>query len=545
MGMFRAHLLPARPRLALWLQSLSVFAASGCSVALNTPAPVVIYVPPPPVAAFAEGLSGAVRQYRLDVSGTCANLDAVDLKGDVSPSQTLSCTNGAFAATVTFSGDDGSKTLSLWSGETQLAQLSVVKKFCSESAIDDANLVGSGTVNDPYLICTASQLSPLFGSSYAPLLAKSFELRDDIDLSGITVLPIGMNSTAGFTGTFNGKGHVIRNLVINRPAMSDVGLFSKIGVGSVVKNLKILDADVHGNDRVGILAGSALASISDVTVKGTVSGGDRVGGLIGSFQNNSAFTQSCTRCYSAGSVTGDLYVGGLINSADTPGGPTEIKSSGSWAIVSGLGNSGGLAGQWYDSITQSFALGNVSGDGWMGGLVGDYQFATGAILSQSFARGAVSGTNSVLAAGGLVGSTIAAGSAVIENSYSRGTVSAPAGIGRLGGAIGDGHGSTGLIMNTTYSSGRVVGGINPNSGGLMGVSDFSSASFTFWDVERSQRAQSAGTDVGAVGVSSALMGNISTYTSWNFGTNPATSIWFMGSEGLPRLWWELTIPPEP
>ncbi|AWB07313.1 hypothetical protein A6A40_19905 (plasmid) [Azospirillum humicireducens] len=62
---------------------------------------------------------------------------------------------------------------------------------------------------------------------------------------------------AGFTGSFDGRGHLIRGLTINRPASDDVGLFGKIGTGGMVSNVG-LDATgaVTGGNRVGAIAGT-------------------------------------------------------------------------------------------------------------------------------------------------------------------------------------------------------------------------------------------------------------------------------------------------
>ena len=75
---------------------------------------------------------------------------------------------------------------------------------------------GDGTEADPYEIASAIHLWLVRTE-----LDKHFELTNDLDLSVITEEegfdPIGdrMNS---LTGTFDGKGKLIRNLRINRPA---------------------------------------------------------------------------------------------------------------------------------------------------------------------------------------------------------------------------------------------------------------------------------------------------------------------------------------
>ena len=59
----------------------------------------------------------------------------------------------------------------------------------------------------------------------------------DIDLSSVENWePIGNDSTK-FTGIFDGNGHVIKNMTINRPDTNYVGLFGYTDSGSEIKNI--------------------------------------------------------------------------------------------------------------------------------------------------------------------------------------------------------------------------------------------------------------------------------------------------------------------
>ena len=64
--------------------------------------------------------------------------------------------------------------------------------------------------------------------------------------------PIGTN-TNKFTGIYDGQGHTISNLYINRPATDYIGLFGAIN--GEVSNLGLVDADITGDSRVGGLCG--------------------------------------------------------------------------------------------------------------------------------------------------------------------------------------------------------------------------------------------------------------------------------------------------
>ena len=180
----------------------------------------------------------------------------------------------------------------------------------------------------------------------------------DIDLSGYANWePIG----ASFTGIYDGNDYQITGLTINRPTTNNVGLFG--AVAGEVKRIKIIDADVTGQDYVGILAGHA---------------------------------EDCYRCMSSGSVAGRSYVGGLVgwHSSTTE----EVRECRSTATATGTLNfAGGLIGYSSGNAYNCFATGNVSGAGYVGGLFG---YKSGRGTYYGYSVGAVTGTSDV---GGLIG----------------------------------------------------------------------------------------------------------------------------------------------
>ena len=68
-------------------------------------------------------------------------------------------------------------------------------------------------------------------------------------------LPI-ENTTNDFSATFDGNGHTISNLMINREGASDIGLFGVVS-GSKIANIGLLDVDITGNNDVGGLVGES------------------------------------------------------------------------------------------------------------------------------------------------------------------------------------------------------------------------------------------------------------------------------------------------
>ena len=87
-----------------------------------------------------------------------------------------------------------------------------------------AEMTGSGTETDPYLISDGQQLAALGGTT----LNGHYRLTADIDMSGIQMRPI--NSMRN--GCFDGGGFAIRNL--NLSSSGSVGLFAELGNGSEV-----------------------------------------------------------------------------------------------------------------------------------------------------------------------------------------------------------------------------------------------------------------------------------------------------------------------
>ena len=84
-------------------------------------------------------------------------------------------------------------------------------------------------------------------------LGGAFALGANIDASatsgwngGAGFSPIGDDATR-FTGRFDGLGHTITNLAINRPSTAYVGLFGRVGSTGTVANVGLTDGSVTGS----------------------------------------------------------------------------------------------------------------------------------------------------------------------------------------------------------------------------------------------------------------------------------------------------------
>ena len=269
-----------------------------------------------------------------------------------------------------------------------------------------------------------------------------FVLADDIDLSAYSSgegwNPIGFATGSDFqyfAGIFDGNGHVITNLFINRDEDLQ-GLFAGTKNNAEIKNVGIVGAKVTGSTYAGALVGYSEGMISNCYMTGNVTGQSEVGGLVG--ESYSSITSS----YATGNVTGQYSVGGLAGFSDS------ITSSYATGNVTGQGYVGGLAGFSY-SITSSYATGNVTGQSEVGGLVGYYNYSSSSITS-CYATGNVTGQEWV---GGLIGQLYKnSGTVTINDCISYSTVSGTNYVGSfIGGVVNTTNGTSFGTINITNS----------------------------------------------------------------------------------------------
>lgn len=128
-------------------------------------------------------------------------------------------------------------------------------------------------------------------------------LETDLDLSETAFAGIPI-----FCGTFEGNYHNVAVSITNDG--SDQGFFRHLAKGALVRNLDVTGVVSPEGSRgnVGGLVGSNEGTISWCSFHGDVSGGDRVGGLVGINRESGNVEHS----QASGSVSGDHFVGGLI-----------------------------------------------------------------------------------------------------------------------------------------------------------------------------------------------------------------------------------------
>jgi sialate O-acetylesterase len=212
---------------------------------------------------------------------------------------------------------------------------------------------GAGTDVSPYEITTVAQLDEVRNATGVNVYYK---LMNDIDLTDwITAnAPTAGWNPLPFAGHFNGNGHFISGLKINRTT-SNVGLFGSVTANAEISNLGVATAEndtVTGAENAGILVGGISGTGVTLTVKNCAVLGNvratskNVGAFLG-FNNNGNITLE--NSYAAGSV---------VSAGDGAGGLIGNSWSGSGAVSCNV------------TIQKSYAINSVSSTGAAGGLLG-------------------------------------------------------------------------------------------------------------------------------------------------------------------------------
>ena len=277
-----------------------------------------------------------------------------------------------------------------------------------------------------------------------------------------------VGGVAGYSsGTVKNSNHLEGNVKGGNYVGGLIGL-SNYAMSSSVDVLYIDESysigSVNGYSFVGGLIGADISSGYGSNNKkiflksyseGIVNGKSYVGGFIGLITNDYNYKTFVVidSCYhNKGNVTADsIYVGGLLGYASNA--DLSVKNSNhDMGLVKGTKYVGGLVGfhsALRDSISNSFANGNVYGDDYTGGLAG-YSIS---LINESYHKGDVVGKNNV---GGLAGYGYH-----VKKSFHKGFVQ---GKSNVGGLMGQSY-----KVFDSFSEGNVIG--ESYIGGLIGVSE--------------------------------------------------------------------------
>ncbi len=284
--------------------------------------------------------------------GEGINPEDVKLKQLINPDGT-----GTVDAEIIVAGSTGKIIIK----EYMSSVISQIKWF----TFSNGNTREAATFFAPEEISTTEQLAAVLKNLYG-----NYKLIADIDLAGVNWTPIGQwapkgTNSASFRGSFDGNGHVIKNLKVSGRAYS--GLFG-YNHGTLM-NIELADVVIDSLERdyVGGLAGYNNGLIINCSVTGNslVKGGRYTGGLVG--YTLGVIKKSYTNCR----VEGSLESGGLVGRATNLNNQnvTLIEECYTTGNIEG-DTVGGLIGYLDGAkLTNSFSIGNAYGHSYGGGLV--------------------------------------------------------------------------------------------------------------------------------------------------------------------------------
>lgn len=164
---------------------------------------------------------------------------------------------------------------------------------------------GSGTVSDPYQVSNVQQLNAVKNN-----LTATYALIADIDLNGTNFSPIGTfvmkeggsteedyKQECTFSGTFDGRGHTISNVVSDNSKGMCSGLFGTVSSKGTVKNLTVSNVESTAAAAAGGIIGYNMGTAEALTLKGnsTVTSTCCAGGIVGGNGGSAEATiKNCT-----------------------------------------------------------------------------------------------------------------------------------------------------------------------------------------------------------------------------------------------------------
>ena len=447
----------------------------------------------------AAGTAGNI--FVNDTIAFSANTLTLNAQNNVTINKAMTLTGTAGLSVVYGQGNLASGNASLFAVNAPISIASTGSfstKLGSDGTLTNYTIVNNlGVTGD----ATTAPGSPSL-QGMAKNLSTSFVLGSDIDASGTATwnsnagfTPIG-NSTAAFSGKFNGLGHTISGLTIAASTTDYLGLFGKT-TGSI-SNVILSTPSITGKNYIGALAGYGASFYNVRILGGSVTGTQYVGGMAG-YASATADTVTTSAAVNGQDSTSSAaqYVGGMLGLGQ--GAINNITGSGAVTVTNT--NTALVTGSTATSIINS-----------VGGLVGQFAATTTMTVNNIINTGNVSVTtatspstapsNSLIQdVGGLIGTLggsnfNSAGNwrVTISNSSTSGNVSvasttaanmssnttniaqATGGlIGRVdyAGAAGRSFGG-GLTLTNLSSSGNVSG--YNSVGGVLGTSQLGSSS---------------------------------------------------------------------
>ena len=290
--------------------------------------------------------------------------------------------------------------------------VSTTKSFTVDviSTINDPNLIDISTVDQLYAlnwdpdgngIPTGSATSKSsYNTAFEGVLRegityRGYELVTNLDLAGITFEGgSGFWPIQHYNAIFEGNGHTISYLHINRNTWQKVGLFNELEENAEVRRVGLINPSVTGLEFVGALVGkNDRGKITECYVSGgSVRGRSDVGGLVG--EN---YGGHISKSYSTANVPSDVgrtdwrdRVGGFVGNNNSGG---TIRACYAINEVKGDEDIGGFVGiQHINSVIEAcYSVGKVSGRTDTGGFVGHHN-GGGRTITNCYYESGSSGT---------------------------------------------------------------------------------------------------------------------------------------------------------
>lgn len=236
-----------------------------------------------------------------------------------------------------------------------------ISSYATYSDISDEAAAGQKT----FSISTESELNKIaewtsgYGNNFNGItlvLEKDIALSCDKDNRTTHFTPIGINSS--FKGTFDGNGHKISNLYVDRADRA--GLFASV-YGASIKNLTVegtvVGSSSNGSDPTGV-GGIVGYSFSQIVIENCVSNVnvssscENTGGICGYVNDVDSVIRNC------------INIGNIESKSDKTGGisgnPDIVYNCANFGAVSGKSNVAGIAGYAEKDVSLCYNVGKIS-----------------------------------------------------------------------------------------------------------------------------------------------------------------------------------------
>lgn len=236
-----------------------------------------------------------------------------------------------------------------------------VYKISSYENYSDVSDVANTTGQKTFSISTESELNKI--AEWTSGYSNNFDgitlvLEKDIALScnkDNSFTPIGINSS--FEGTFDGNGHKISNLYVDRAGKA--GLFASV-YGASIKNLTVegtvVGSSYDGTDPTGV-GGIVGYSFSQIVIENCVSNVnvssscENTGGICGNVNGVDSVIRNC------------VNIGNIESDSDKTGGisgnPYIVYNCANFGAVSGKSNVAGIAGNTEKDVSLCYNAGPI------------------------------------------------------------------------------------------------------------------------------------------------------------------------------------------